>query len=54
MAHHTGDPANAKPMDVINYVVNNKEQCSYHAMIHPNGDIYEIADLNKVTWHAGE
>ena len=54
MAHHTGDAANAKPMDVINYVVNNPEQSSYHVMIHPNGDIYEIADLNKVTWHAGE
>lgn len=52
MLHHTG--SNASDDAICKYLAYNPAQVSCHFVVWKRGQIYQLADYDKITWHAWE
>jgi N-acetylmuramoyl-L-alanine amidase len=51
--HHTAQAKDAKDINVVKYLCNNKNQVSCHFIVSKTGEIYQIATVDTITHHAG-
>ncbi len=53
VVHHTWLSAWTTDLAMVKYLASNPKQVSVHFVVWRDGQIYQLAPLNAITWHAG-